>query len=283
MATFFNQATLTYNGNVTDSNIVTGEILEVISGAKTAVSDTYNTNDTITYVISIVNSGSTALTDLTVTDNLGAYSFGSTALVPLTYVEDSVKYYVDGVLQAPPVILAGTELTFSGITVPADGNTIIVYETTANSYAPLGTNAAITNTATIRGTGVLNDIVITETVTNEQDALLTITKSLNPQAVVENSELTYTFVIQNLGGVAADVGDNVAITDTFNPVLNNISVTYNGAVWPAANYTYSETTGVFQTNPGQITVPAATFNQNPSTGQWTTAPGVTTIKVTGTI
>lgn len=283
MATFFNQATLTYNGNVTDSNIVTGEILEVISGAKTAVSDTYNTNDTITYVISIVNSGTTALTDLTVTDNLGAYSFGSTALVPLTYVEDSVKYYVDGVLQAPPVILAGTELTFSGITVPADGNTIIVYETTANSYAPLGTNAAITNTATIRGTGVLNDIVITETVTNEQDALLTITKSLNPQAVVENGELTYTFVIQNLGGVAADVGDNVAITDTFNPVLNNITVTYNGAVWPAANYIYSETTGVFQTNPGQITVPAATFNQNPSTGQWTTTPGVTTIKVTGTI
>ena len=283
MATFYNQATLSYNDVVTDSNIVTGEILEVLSATKTAVSDTYDMGDTVTYVISIVNSGTSAFTNLTVTDNLGAYSFGTGSLLPLTYVPGSVKYYINGILQAAPTVAVDNELIFSGISVPAGGNTTIVYEATANQYAPLGTGATITNTATVDGTGVLSDIIITETVTNAQGVNLTITKSLSPQAVVENGELTYTFVIQNMGGEVADVTDNVAITDTFNPILNDITVTYNGAVWPDTNYTYSQLTGLFQTTPGQITVPAATFSQNPTTGQWTVTPGVTTIKVTGTI
>ena len=283
MATFYNQATLSYNDVVTDSNIVTGEILEVLSATKTAVSDTYDMGDTVTYVISIVNSGTSSFTNLTVTDNLGAYSFGTGSLLPLTYVPGSVKYYINGILQAAPTVAVDNELIFSGISVPAGGNTTIVYEATANQYAPLGTGATITNTATVDGTGVLSDIIITETVTNAQGVNLTITKSLSPQAVVENGELTYTFVIQNMGGEVADVTDNVAITDTFNPILNDITVTYNGAVWPDTNYTYSQLTGLFQTTPGQITVPAATFSQNPTTGQWTVTPGVTTIKVTGTI
>jgi hypothetical protein len=47
MATFFNQATLTYRGGATNSNIVTGEIREVLSANKTASSDTY-TQDPVT-------------------------------------------------------------------------------------------------------------------------------------------------------------------------------------------------------------------------------------------
>lgn len=42
MAAFYNQATLSYNGNTTTSNITTGEILEVLSATKTALRDTYN-------------------------------------------------------------------------------------------------------------------------------------------------------------------------------------------------------------------------------------------------
>ena len=39
MALFSNQATLTYNGNTTNSNIVYGEILDALSVEKTAVED----------------------------------------------------------------------------------------------------------------------------------------------------------------------------------------------------------------------------------------------------
>ena len=39
-----------YGNNVANSNIAVGEILEVLSATKTAVKNTYNQNDTITYV-----------------------------------------------------------------------------------------------------------------------------------------------------------------------------------------------------------------------------------------
>ena len=150
MATFFNQATLSYNDNVTNSNIVTGEIVEVLSAVKTAVVDTYEAGDSITYVISIVNTGAAPFNNLTVTDNLGTYTSGELSLTPLTYVAGSVKYYVNGVLLAAPTVqtAAGT-LTFSGINVPAGGNAIIVYKADVNGFAPLTTTGTVENTATI--------------------------------------------------------------------------------------------------------------------------------------
>ena len=72
MATFTNQATLRYNGNVVNSNITTGELLEVLSATKTAVIDTYTQGSDITYVINIVNSGSITFTGISVNDDLGA-------------------------------------------------------------------------------------------------------------------------------------------------------------------------------------------------------------------
>ena len=50
MATFYNQATLSYNGNTTTSNITTGELVEILSATKTAVTDTYQSEGRITYV-----------------------------------------------------------------------------------------------------------------------------------------------------------------------------------------------------------------------------------------
>ena len=41
MAIFSNQATLTYNGSSTNSNIVYGELLEVLTATKTAVEGSY--------------------------------------------------------------------------------------------------------------------------------------------------------------------------------------------------------------------------------------------------
>ena len=48
MATFYNQATLSYNGNTTTSNITTGELVEVLSATKTAVQTEYQQDDTPT-------------------------------------------------------------------------------------------------------------------------------------------------------------------------------------------------------------------------------------------
>ena len=102
MATFTNQATLTYSGGTTSSNITTGELLEVLTASKTAVVPTYRSGRPITYLITLVNSGAAALNGLTVTDDLGGYAFNGGTVYPLAYTAGSVQYYQNGVLQAAP-------------------------------------------------------------------------------------------------------------------------------------------------------------------------------------
>ena len=96
MATFYNQATLSYSGGTVNSNVTSGELLEVLSAEKTAVVDEYTQGSDVTYVVNIINSGNTPFTGLSVSDDLGAYPFGSTTLQPLDYVDGSVKYFVNG-------------------------------------------------------------------------------------------------------------------------------------------------------------------------------------------
>ena len=73
MVTFTNQATLSYNGTVINSNITTGELRRVLTVTKTAVIDTYTQDSQVTYVVSIVNTGTAAVTDLTITDHWPAF------------------------------------------------------------------------------------------------------------------------------------------------------------------------------------------------------------------
>ena len=228
MATFTNQATLTYNGNIINSNIATGELVEVLSATKTAVVATYTQGQEVTYVINIVNSGTMAYTGLSITDDLGAYPFGVDVLVPLTYVGGSVKYYVNGVLQPTPGVNPGPPLIISGLTVPAGGVATIIYVVTANQFASPEIEGNIVNNATISGGGI-TEITVTETVNAETEAELTITKSICPTSVTENGRLTYTFTIQNIGNTPADVTDAIVVADTFNPVLTDLVVTFNGS------------------------------------------------------
>lgn len=284
MAVFTNQATLSYNNTTTTSNIVTGEIVEVLSATKNTLDGEYSYGDTITYIISILNTGTTAFTNLAITDNLGAYSVGTIDVVPLSYTADTVTVYTNGVLQATPAVTATNPLTITGISVPAGGNTLVLYEATVNEYAPLASASTIVNTAVISGTDLTTDITVTDTITVADAAQLSITKSLSPETVAENGQLTYTFVIQNTGNTAAETTDNATITDQFDPVLEGITVTLNGVtLTEGTQYVYDSTTGLFQTVAGVITVPAATYTQDPTTGQFIITPGTTVLTVTGTV
>lgn len=283
MARFTNQAQLRYGNAVTNSNVAVGEILEVLSATKTAVRGTYGQNDNVTYIISIVNSGTTPMTGITLTDNLGAYTFGTGELVPLTYVPGTINYYVNGALQTTPTVTAGPPMTVTGLNIPAGGNATIIYEASVNQNAPLAAGAQITNTANITGGGI-TPITVEETVTAQSAPLLNITKSVSPVPVTENGTLTYTFVIQNFGNTEASAATGAVITDTFDPILSNLAVTFNGtALTEPVDYTYDETTGAFSSVAGKITVPAATYTQDPVSGAWVANPGVSTLVITGTI
>lgn len=284
MAIFSNQATLTYNGNTTNSNMAYGEILDVLAATKTAVEGSYTPGSLITYVVTLRNTGTTTLNGLTVTDDLGGYDFNGTTVYPLTYEANSIALFVNGVPQAAPVVIAGPPLVISGISIPGNGDVVLVYQARANAFADPTAGGTIDNTVTITGDGISTPITAVETVTAETVPQLTISKSITPSQVVDNDRVTYTFVIQNSGNQAVVATDNAAITDIFDPILTALTVTFEGISWTeGVQYNYDETTGLFTTAPGQILVPAATYTQNPVIGEYSVTPGIATLVVTGTI
>ena len=284
MAIFSNQATLTYNGIPTSSNIAYGEILDVLTATKTSVEGTYAPGSLVTYAITLRNTGSAPLTALTVTDDLGGYDFNGTTVYPLTYETGSALLFINGTLQPAPAVTAGPPLTVTGISVPGGGDAVLIYQARANEFADPDTTGVIDNTVTVTGNGITAPITATETVNTITEPVLSISKSITPAQVVDNERVTYTFIIQNAGNEAVLATDDAVITDTFDPILTGLSVTFNGTAWTeGVQYTYDPVTGLFTTLAGQLTVPAASFTQDPTSGAYSVTPGISTLSVTGTI
>ena len=282
MAVFYNRATLSYGNTTLPSNITEGELISGIGGVKTALNSSYTKDEGIAYSVLISNTGA-AVSGITVSDDLGAYQIagGLSTVVPLEYIAGSVMLYIDGVPAAAPTVTAGTGVVFSNISLPANSSALLIYEASVNEYAPLAAGSVITNTVTVTDTTITESATSSATVPVRLYTELTVAKALCPAVITENSEVSYTFIIQNLGNLAAS-GNDLVLADTFSPILTNIAVTLNGEPLAETAYTYNEATGEFATAPGALEVPAATFTQS-EVGVISATPGVTTITVTGTI
>ena len=284
MAIFSNQATLTYNGRSTDSNVAYGEILDVLTASKTAIEGSYAPDSIVTYAVTLRNTGTAALTALTVTDDLGGYDFGGTTVYPLAYIDGSATLFVNGTPQPDPAVTAGPPLAVTGISIPAGGSAVLVYQARVTEFANPAEDGTIVNTAVVTGDGISSPVIASETIGSENAANLSITKSISPAQVVDNDRVTYTFVIQNTGTEPIVATDDAAVSDTFDPILSDLAVTFEGVAWTeGVQFNYDETTGLFTTVPGEITVPAATVVQDPATGAYSITPGTVTLTVTGTI
>ena len=284
MAIFSNQATLTYNGNTTNSNIVYGEILEVLSATKTAIEGNYATGELVTYAVTLRNTGSSSVNGITVSDDLGGYDLAGTTVYPLTYENGSATLFIDGVLQAAPTVTQGPPLVFSGISLSGGSDAVLIYQARANGYADPAPDGSITNTVTVSAAGIAESVTASETVNARVEPVLSISKSICPAQVVDNDRISYTFVIQNTGNREIVATDNASVSDIFDPILAGLSVTFNGETWAeGVEYTYDEATGSFTTSEGSIVVPAATYTQDPVTGEYTVTPGIATLVVSGTV
>ena len=191
--------------------------------------------------------------------------------------------FINGTLQTPPNITTDNGLTISDITIPAGGNAAFIYPAKVSEYAPLDTEGTITNTVRVTGAQLAAPLTAAHTISTDNKPYLSIVKAICPAHVAENGQITYTFGLQNYGNTATTDDDLVQITDTFTPILSDITITYNGTVLTDASYSYDTTTGVFSTNAGVINIPAATYVQNPTTGVYTLTPGTATVTVTGSI
>lgn len=284
MASFTNQATLSYNGLTVSSNTVTGQMISPLSLTKTAGEELYAPGDTLSYVISLVNDGTASYDGLSLSDDLGGYPVGAGVAYPLAYVEGSVRYFINGVPQPAPAVTPGGPLTVTGLSVPAGGNAMLVYETEVTAAAPLTAGSVITNTATVTGAGLAAPLTASAEITVQTGAELSVVKSLFPATVAQNGQLTYTFTIQNAGNEEAGAEAGVTISDLFDPLLKNVSASLNGQPLSlGTDYSYDAVSGQFSTTAGRITVPAATYAQTASTGDWTVTPGEAVLTVTGTV
>lgn len=279
MPAFTNQAKLSYDNRTALSNIAVGNISEPYTLTKRAVNDDYIFGDDVTYVLTIINSSASALTNVSVTDDLGAYSYGPTPITiyPLTYV-GPILYSTNGTPQANIVPTSTTPtLQFVVPSVPAGGNATLVYEVVVNQYAPLDVGDSIVNTA---ATPSLSGIEAEEEIFTEDVPLLSISKSISPNPVIDNQTATFTFVVNNYGNTEST---DVVFTDTFNPILTGVVVKVDGVTLTlGTDYTYNTGTGLLTILTGHLTVPEATFSQDAS-GIVTTTPGFITIVVTGIV
>lgn len=292
MTTFTNQATLSYQGTTTNSNITVGELQPALLMTKTAAVNDYREGSVLTYLISIINRGATDANGLKVIDDLGGFYEFLTKRYPLAYVRGSFRYYVNGELQEEttatddsencPMIVDKQPLVICGIEVPAGGNVLLVYSAEVTGYAPLEAGESITNTVSLYRGERTPYLTAQETVYAQEDVALTISKSLDTETVMESGQMTYTLLIQNTGNKATCSEDHVVVTDRLNPVLDDLVVTMDGRVLKEGEeYTYVK--GFLTVLPGVVAVPAATFKRNGTNGTWEVTPGTVTLTITGTV
>lgn len=281
MALFTNSATLSYLGRVASSNTVTGEIMETLSVTKNAAGESYSPGGDVSYTVSLVNSGTEALTGLTLSDDLGAYQYQGETVTPLAYKPGSLLFFLNGVLQPTPTVDAGPPLTVTGLSISAGGNAVLVYEANVTAFASPAAGGSIVNTVTVTGGGLAAPLTDTATLPAAEAAELAVNKTLSPLAVAPNGTVTYTFTLENSGNSPVEAADGAILSDTFDPLLTSLTVSFNGAAWTqGVNYSYDAATGAFATLTGQLPVPAASFTQNED-GSWTTTPGTAVLTVSG--
>lgn len=286
MATFFNQATLSFRGSVVNSNTTEAELLSGLELTKTPITNSYSAGGGVVYTITLRNLGTTAYNGITLTDDLGAYTApGGATAVPLDYVDGSLLYFVNGIPTPPPTVTTDTgALVLSGINIPQESAVTLIYEARTNEFAPIAVGSVITNTVTADGAECAEGLSASATVSVNAAPELTIAKAVCPAVANCNEPLTYTVIVQNLGNAPVVATDNVIISDVFNPKFTDITVTLDGAALiENTGYTYDAVTGEFATTEGTVTVPAATYTQDPVSGVITTTPGVAVLTVTGTV
>ena len=269
-----------YGGNTGTAVSNTASILlgDPVSVSKRALDTEYRVGSSITYMLQITNLGPTALSNITVRDDLGTYMLGSTPVTPLRF-DGNALYYVDGNLVSPITGSVGeNSVTFTVNTLPAGATGMIVYSVTVGENAPLAAGSSITNTAVF--SYACTAASASETVYAAEAASVEIVKEMSPGTVYPGDTVTYTFRLYNYGNLPAE---NVVLTDHFNtPLPTLIDVRIDGVLTTDYRYTGGTLTLPSASSSLVIGIPAATFTQAPG-GTVTVTPGETLITVTGTL
>ncbi len=240
MATIINQANLTYTYGTTTASVLSNpamtERTEAITLEKRVLGEAYRAGSALTYLLSVHNNGAAPVTNLAITDDLGAFTpeGAEDATVPLTYTGPAALY-LDGAFSetlTPTVDENG--VTFTVPSIPAGANALIVYAAQVNCFAPLEDGGEIVNTASVEN-GAGDPVAASATVPVEAYADVSIEKEMSPNPIEAGGTLTVTFTIENRGNVAAT---DLILTDEFPVTLSDVAVSVNGA--PVTDFSFED-------------------------------------------
>ncbi len=207
---------------------------------KTASASSVTRGDTLTYTITVQNTGSAAAQNVSVTDNLPNLANGTLALGNITTSQGSCTTSGDTITCQLGTLNASSTVT---ITIPVTVGLVTNF---------CSSSTTLSNVATVLATGMSSKTSqsATTTVNCPGTANLTIQKTASTSQVTRGGTLTYTIVVNNGGNAAAQ---NVVVTDNL-PNLSNGSLTVQ-----SANSTIG---GACQINGTSISCPVGTLNQN---------------------
>lgn len=284
MAIINNSASATYgygrdSQDTAVSNVATANLLEQFSltGSKNVQNSSFRPGEIVSYYISATNTGTDNLYNLTFTDDLG----GTDA--PLVFVDGSAYLNFNGNI-SPIIPTSISPLTFVIPNTFAPGDMATVDFLVRVNSGISATIDEITNTSTISANeGSVTGPVITlapspsVTLSREEYASVSITKSISDTNITEGEPFSYTLELENSGNLPAT---GVVITDVLPAgfVIASITMTTGGVTttFASGDYTVDGATNTLTlpTNPDvEIRVPASTGG----------AVGLTTIVITGQI
>ncbi len=282
-----NQATLNYrygtNNETAVSNVTTAVLNGSLSITKTALSECYRANETLTYIINVKNNSSSTVTGAIINDDLGTFDIGNITVTPLTFIGPA-KLFINGIENSGITTVQSNDgVIFEIDEIPQNGNAQIIYLTRVNECACNNAGSIITNTATVENgcncaCNEPSSAVATVTVCEYAD--LQIVKSVSPANITCDERITYTFVLNNYGNIPAT---EIVLHDTFEPRLKDIVVTVNGIIIPKEDYDYTCGTLTLPAEDSEysISIPAAVCTRDEISGVITTETGSVQVTVSG--
>ena len=287
MPTIENFATINYTSGgvaVTKvSNLAEIQLESSVTFTKNSLGTTYGDSSIVTYILTISNTSSSALNNITVTDDLGTFTEGTLELTPLTYTAPA-QLLINGQNASGQLTVdasATEQVVFSFPTLAAGATANIIYRATINEFAPLCGTAFITNTATLTSDSECANTSASSTITAELAADVSVFKQMSPNPVVCGDTVTYTIRVYNYGNIPAE---NIQLIDAFDPAPTNITVSLDGVVLNETAYTYENGVLTIPSGEGSDTVvAAATCTRDEITGIVSVTPGMIEYVITGTI
>ena len=268
-----NEATISYvfSGSTearTDTSNVTNVTLRDANGisiTKTSGSTTFVPGGTITYVVTITNTGTSWFSGVRITDNLSGNGY-------LTYVPDSAVLFINSQYLAPE-IASTSPLVFTLSPLSVGQTMVLTYTCRVPNTIP-ATVESITNT--VEGIGYTFNSTATDTsshtVTRSSVSEVNITKTASAESVAPGELFSYTLTLTNQGTTLANV---TSVVDDLPEQFTISSIRLR--IGTGATTTLSTSDYVLDSN-NRLTIPS-------STGPSITVPGSgsTVITITGTL